>query len=232
MSIANSDHYPVPTLDFYFLSEFLQSKQENYAASSHFYYLDRKNVAILVAGRDPPSTPISESMQGVARPPLTFMMVEHRQMLFFMLLNLQRHEALLISIGVNHEQNIAEQAWFQAIWKGVVKLLGWSERHSNYPTILYSSWIAVCLLFLTEMNSCHARFDRNMRILPLVAFLSSTPFSPNSGNGPGTVVAKLYRRRFSAALKYLTTSFLRRSRDARSMATTGSNLTNITKLGH
>jgi hypothetical protein len=155
-SNANSDHYAVQTLDFYFLSEFLQAQQEDDAAPSHFYYLDQRNVALIKAGRDAPSTPVSACTQNVVRPPLTFMMVEHRQTLFYVLLNIQRHEALLIYIGENHEQKIAEQPWFQAIWEGVIMLFGWTKRCSNSPTILYGGWIAVCHLHLAETNSCHA----------------------------------------------------------------------------
>jgi hypothetical protein len=147
MTIAHSTTHSVPVLDFYFLSEYLQAKQEDCHTTSHFYYLERKNVALLKAGRTP-SIILSEGTQDARPPLLTFMMVEHPksfEMPFYMVLNIQSHEALLVTIGGNQEQGIAAQPWFQAIWKAVVRLFGWSENHIYDPTILYGNWIMVCV---------------------------------------------------------------------------------------
>jgi hypothetical protein len=152
MSIAHSVADELPALDFYFLSEYLQATKENSMSSSHFYYLDRERVALIQEGGDPSFT-FSESARIISPPSLIFLMVEHQkcfELPFFILFNIQCHEALLMTIGGNQELKVAEQYWFKTIWRGVIKLFGICDQPTSDPTILYGSWIAVSLPFLNE----------------------------------------------------------------------------------
>jgi len=149
-SISYSATHLLPVLDFYFLSEYLQAKESNITSTSHFYYLDRKNAALLESGRSPST--FAEEAQKIAYPPLTFLIVEHPRIYetpFFMMFNIARHEALLITVGGNQEQQVVEQLWFQKLWRSVTDLFKWPHR-SSHPNILYGNWIAVCPTFLDQ----------------------------------------------------------------------------------
>jgi hypothetical protein len=229
LSIAHSITHDLPTLDFYFLSEYLQLKTGNSVSTSHVFYLDRKNVALLEAGGTPSTT--FPAVQNIAHPPMIFLMVEHRECFelpLFMLLNLRTHEALLVTVGGNQEQEITERDWFKAIWSGVVEVFGCRNSH---PTLVYGNWIKVCLCFPAKSKNKPFMLDRNPRTLDFVSFLSSILFSLRSGNGKRMAAEKSSRHHLCAALKFLITFFSQHSRDARDTATTGSNSTNTTKHG-
>ena len=144
MDAAYSIIDELPVLDFYFLSEYLQAEKENVP---HLYYLDQKSVTLLQSG----GTPTILAQAIATTPPLVFLLVKRCRNFehpFFMLLNLQTHEALLISVRVNQEQNIAEENWFQEIWRGVTSLFGGPNQYTRPPTILYGNWITVRLYFV------------------------------------------------------------------------------------
>lgn len=148
-SVSYSATHLLPVLDFYFLSEYLQAKEGNITSTSHFYYLDRKNAALLESGQIPSTL---ADAQTIAYPPLTFLIVEHPRIYetpFFMMLNIERHEALLITVGGNQEQQIAEQPWFQKLWGSVTNLFKWRNRN-DHPNIFYGNWIVVCPTFLDQ----------------------------------------------------------------------------------
>ena len=132
----------------------MQSKYDQY----HFYYLDRINVTRIQEGGTP-TTFISEGAQSISPPQLIFLMVEHChnfKLPFFMSLNIHCHEVLLMTIGGNQEQMIAEQYWFKTLWRSVLKLFGISNQSTSDPDILYGNWITVCLSFLNKRQRCHS----------------------------------------------------------------------------
>ncbi len=143
MSISYSVTDLLPVLDFYFLSEYLQAKEGNITSTSHFYYLDHKNAVLLESGQTPST--FAEEAQIMAHPPLTFLVVELPRIFetpFFMVLNIPNHKALLITVGGNREQQIAEQPWFHKLWRSVTDLFKW-PHHNSYPNIFYGNWITV-----------------------------------------------------------------------------------------
>lgn len=149
-SISDSATHLLPVLDFYFLSEYLQAKEGNITSTSHFYYLDRKNAALLESGQT--LSTFAEDAQTIANPPLTFLIVDRPRIYenpFFMVLNISRHEALLIPVGGNQDRQIAEQPWFHKLWRSVTDLFKRPHRNSC-PNILYGNWIAVCPTFLNQ----------------------------------------------------------------------------------
>ena len=62
------------------------------------------------------------------------------------MINLPTHEALFITVPTNEEHDIAREPWFQAIWKGVSNLFGWSNNVDRQSTILYGHLIKVRFL--------------------------------------------------------------------------------------
>jgi hypothetical protein len=140
---TSMDIHKLPVLDFYFLSEYIQTSSGN-LPMAHLHYLDRQSVTELQIGGAP--SPLAEMEADLDRPPLTFLMVECQSFKYplFMLINLPTHEALFITLPTNEERDIAQELWFQRIWKGVSNLYNWSKNFNVRPTILYSNWIKVC----------------------------------------------------------------------------------------
>jgi len=179
---TSMDIHKLPVLDFYFLSEYIQTTSGNLPLA-HLYYLDRTSVSELQRGGTP--TPLSQRGAGLDRPPLTFLMVEQCQSFehpLFMLVNLATHEALVITVPCNEERDIAQELWFQRIWKGVSKLFKWSNNMNDRPTILYSNWIKVCRL-IEKQHKFQFMFHRILGSSALMQSLSSTLLSPKIGIG-------------------------------------------------
>jgi hypothetical protein len=183
---TSMDIHKLPVLDFYFLSEYIQTSSGN-LPMAHLHYLDWQSVTELQIGGAP--TPLVQMEADLDRPPLTFLMVECQSFEhpLFMLINLPTHEALFITLRANEERDITQELWFQRIWKGVSNLYNWSKNLNAQPTILYSNWIEVGG-FIEKRRNFPFIFYRILRSFPLTQSLSSTLLSPENGNGRKMVV--------------------------------------------
>jgi hypothetical protein len=181
MGVAEDNHQ-LPVLDFYFLTEYIESKTGN-KPLGHLHYLDQNRLSQLQGGGAPMA--LERRDESLDPPPLTFLMVDRCQSFehpLFVLLNLSTHEALFITVRTNEERNIAQEPWFQVIWKGVSKLFNWSKNLYVNPKILYANWIKVCHL-IERQRKFPFMFYRILRSSALVLSLFSSPLSARTGNG-------------------------------------------------